>query len=79
MKAIVYKKYGPPEVLQLKEVQKPIPKDDEVLIKTYVATVISGDCEARSFKFPIWAWVPLRIIFGLIKPKTSILGQELAG
>ncbi len=79
MKAIVYTKYGPPDVLQLKEVQKPTPKDDEVLIRVYAATVIAGDCEARSFTFPIWFWLPLRIMLGLIKPKRPILGQELAG
>ena len=68
MKAIVYTKYGPPDVLQLKEVQKPTPKDDEVLIRTYAATVIAGDCEFRSFKFPLWFWLPLRIYAGLIRP-----------
>ncbi len=50
MKAIVYTKSGPPDVLQLKEVEKPTPKDDEVLIRTYAATVIVGDCELRSFE-----------------------------
>ncbi len=80
IKAIVYTKYGPPDVLQLKEVQKPTPKDDEVLIRTYAATVIAGDCELRSFKFPIWFWLPLRIYIGLIRPtRTNIFGQELAG
>ena len=61
MKAIVFTRYGPPDVLQLKDVQKPTPKDSEVLIRTYAATVIAGDCELRSFKFPIWFWLPLRI------------------
>jgi len=80
MKAIVYTQYGPPEVLQLKEVPKPTPKDDEVLIKTYAATVIAGDCELRSFTFPIWFWLPFRIYMGLIRPtRVNILGQELAG
>ncbi len=80
MKAIVYTKYGPPDVLQLKEVEKPTPKDDEVLIRVYAATVIAGDCELRSFKFPIWVWLPLRIYAGLIRPtRVNILGQELAG
>ncbi len=80
MKAIVYTKHGPPDVLQLKEVEKPTPKDDEVLIRVYAATVIAGDCELRSFKFPIWVWLPLRIYAGLIRPtRVNILGQELAG
>ena len=80
MKAIVYYKYGSPDVLQLKEVEKPIPKDDEVLIRIVAATVIAGDCEFRSFKFPLWFWLPLRIYAGFLRPKrVNILGQELAG
>ncbi len=80
MKAIVSTKYGPPDVLQLKEVEKPTPKDNEVLIRVYAATVIAGDCELRSFKFPIWFWLSLRIHTGLIRPtRVNILGQELVG
>ena len=75
MQAIVYTKYGGPDVLRLKEVEKPAPKDDEVLIKVRAATVVAGDCEARSFTFPIWFWLPLRIVLGLVKPKRPILGQ----
>ena len=69
MKAIVYTKYGPPDVLQLKEVAKPIPKDNEVLIRVYAATVAAEDPMMRSFTFPLLFWLPLRIIFGLIKPR----------
>jgi NADPH:quinone reductase-like Zn-dependent oxidoreductase len=80
MKAIVWTKYGPPDVLQLKEVEKPTPKDNEVLIRIYATTVTAGDCEMRSLKFPIWLSLPMRIYVGLRKPKRiTILGQELAG
>ncbi len=80
MKAIVWTKYGPPDVLQLKEVEKPAPKDNEVLIKIYAATVTTADCELRSLKTPILIRLPLRIYVGLRKPKRiTILGQELAG
>jgi 2-desacetyl-2-hydroxyethyl bacteriochlorophyllide A dehydrogenase len=81
MKAIVWTKYGPPDVLQLKEVEKPTPKDNEVLIKIYATTVSTGDCELRSFKLPLWIKPLMRIGIGIRKPKTkyNILGQELAG
>jgi NADPH:quinone reductase-like Zn-dependent oxidoreductase len=79
MKAILCTKYGPPDVLQLKEVAKPVPKNNEVLIRIYAATVTMGDCEIRKFKMPTWLWIPARIGFGLRGPRKKILGQELAG
>ena len=80
MKAIVYTQYGPPEVLQLIELPKPIPKNDEVLIRVSAATVLAGDCELRRVNFPLWFWLPFRIYMGLIRPtRVNILGQELAG
>jgi NADPH:quinone reductase-like Zn-dependent oxidoreductase len=80
MKAIVWTKYGPADGLQLKEVEKPSPKDKEILIKVYAATVTLADCELRRFKFPILIRLPLRIYVGLRTPKrVTILGQELAG
>ena len=80
MKAIVYTKYGSPDVLQVKEVEKPIPKDDEVLIKVHAAEVTKADCEMRSFNFPVkWFWLPLRVAFGLIKPKKRVLEGYFAG
>ena len=79
MKAIVYTKYGPPDVLQLNEIEKPTPKENEILIKIYATTVTSGDAILRSFKFPVMYWLPSRIVFGFRKPKKPILGHELAG
>jgi len=79
MKAIIFTKYGAPDVLQLTEVAKPTPKDNEVLIRIYATTVTAGDCELRSFKIPLFIWLPLRLYMGLRKPRKQILGQELAG
>jgi NADPH:quinone reductase-like Zn-dependent oxidoreductase len=79
MQAVGWTKYGPPEVLQLQEIEKPSPKANEVLIKVYATTVTAGDCEARAFKFPPLLWLPLRLVFGLTKPRKRILGQEVAG
>lgn len=80
MKAIVWTAYGPPDVLQLTEVEKPTPKDNEVLIRIYATTATAGDCEFRNLKFPIYLRLPLRIYMGLRKPKRiTILGQEFAG
>lgn len=79
MKAIVYERYGPPEVLQLKEVEKPTPKDNEVLIKTHATTVTSGDWRVRSLNVPAGFGLIMRMIFGISKPRQPILGSEMSG
>jgi len=79
MKAIVCTKYGPPEVLQLKDVAKPYPKNNEVLIKIHATTCHIGDVRIRSFNVPFWQMIPSRIYLGIRKPKRSILGMDLAG
>ncbi len=79
MKAIVCTKYGPPEVLQLKEVQKPTPKDDEVLIKIHATAVTASDTFIRGFKIPLQFRIPMRIILGFTKPRNPVIGLVLAG
>ncbi|WP_373228702.1 NAD(P)-dependent alcohol dehydrogenase [Cohnella sp.] len=79
MKAIVCTKYGSPDVLQLKEVEKPVPKNNEVLVKVHATTVTSADCRVRNFECPILYWIPMRIVLGFKKPRKPILGVELAG
>jgi len=87
MKAIVYTEYGPPDVLQLKEVEKPTPRDNEILIRIYATPVSYGDIIARNFKkisprkftMPLPLWLPTRIFFGFRKPRKKILGSEFAG
>ena len=81
MKAIVYTKYGPPEVLQLTEVEKPAPRNNEILLKVYATTVTSGVLWARTGEHPDSKLftLALRMIFGLTKPKKTILGYEISG
>lgn len=80
MKAIVYTQYGPADVLHLQDVEKPTPKDNEVLIKVHAASVTAGDCNARGFVFvpPGFSFMA-RLMFGFRKPKQPILGTELSG
>jgi len=87
MKAIVYTEYGPPEVLQLKEIEKPTPKANEILIRVHATSLNYGDIltrnfaniPTREFNMPSLFLLPTRISFGLKKPKNQILGNELAG
>lgn len=87
MKAIVYEEFGPPDVLQLKDVEKPSPKDNEILIRVYATTVNYGDITARhfsqisprKFNMPFLFLIFAKIYFGLKKPRVRILGSEFAG
>ena len=80
MKAVLYTRYGPPEVLRLKEVERPVPKNDEVLIRVHAAEVTKADCEMRSSHFPVkWFLLPLRLAMGLQKPRKPILGGYFSG
>jgi len=80
MKAVVWTKYGGPDGLKFQEIEKPTPKDNQVLIKVHATTVTAGDCEMRALKFPIFLILPIRLFVGLFKPKNvTILGQEFSG
>ena len=79
MKAIICSKYGPPEVLQVREVEKPAPKDNEVLIKIYATAVTASDIFIRGSQIPIRFLIPMRLLIGLRKPRKSIIGLVLAG
>ncbi len=81
MRAVVYEKYGPPDVLQIREIEKPAPGDNEVLVKIHATTVTIGDTIMRSLNLPIHGWQKLmgRLILGWHKPRRHILGMELAG
>ncbi|WP_414660145.1 NAD(P)-dependent alcohol dehydrogenase [Horticoccus sp. 23ND18S-11] len=79
MRAVVYKRYGPPEVLQLTEVEKPTPKNNEVLIKTHATTVTSADWRVRSLNVPVGFGFISRLFFGVARPRQPILGTEIAG
>jgi len=79
MKAVIWTRYGPPGVLRIREIEKPVPRDNEVLVRIIATSVFAGDCELRRFDFPISFWLPLRFMFGLLKPRIPVMGQELAG
>ncbi len=80
MKAIVYKNYGPPEVLTVADVKTPTPKANEVRIRVYAAEATKADCEMRSFRYAVkWFWLPLRLAIGVFSPRNPILGGYLAG
>jgi len=80
MKAIIWTDYGPPEVFQLEELEKPVPKDNEILIRIYATTVTAGDSELRRLDLPFYITLPMRMFIGFGKPKeNTIPGTELAG
>ena len=79
MKAIVCTRYGPSEVLQLQEIEKPVPRNNEVLVRICASTVTMGDCEIRTLTLPLWTRLPLRLIMGYRKPKRYTPGMELSG
>src|SRR5688572_11622569 len=76
---MVYERYGEPEVVHLQTLEKPIPADNEVLIKIHATSVTSGDCRMRCFTFPQWQWLPARLYLGMFQPRRKVLGMELAG
>ncbi|MFW9780290.1 MAG: NAD(P)-dependent alcohol dehydrogenase [Candidatus Heimdallarchaeota archaeon] len=79
MKAIICTKYGPPEVLEIHVVPRPVPKDNEILIKIHATTVHRGDVRMRGFDVPVMMRIPARLILGIRKPKRVVLGMELSG
>lgn len=79
MKAAVCTKYGPPEVLKIQDVEKPVPKGNEVLIKVHATAVTISDCIVRSGEVNILLWLPMRMFVGFKRPRKPVLGLELAG
>ncbi|MCB9137180.1 MAG: NAD(P)-dependent alcohol dehydrogenase [Caldilineaceae bacterium] len=80
MKAVLWTAYGPPDVLCMGEIEQPVPKGDQLLIRVYAAGVTLGDCELRSLSFPLWLRLPIRLYAGIRKPtRITVLGQEFAG
>lgn len=79
MKAIMYEEYGSPDVLQLKEMDKPVPRDDEILIRVHATSVTSADCRVRSLNAPTGFGLIMRLVLGVKGPRQAVLGSELAG
>ncbi len=79
MKAAIYERYGPPEVVEIREIAKPAPKPDEVLVKIHPTSVTSGDARMRAFDIPPLFKLPARFMLGWPKPKKPVLGFEYAG
>src|SRR5690606_11030374 len=79
MKALLCPAYGGPEVLKLVDIEKPVPRPHEILIRVKASTVTFGDCELRNLTLPAWTRVPVRMYFGYNKPRRLIPGMEVAG
>ena len=79
MKAITYDRYGPPSVLQIEDVDKPVPGSDEILIKVNAAAVTTADWRLRASAFPGGMWLFGRMMFGLFSPRNRVLGIDIAG
>lgn len=79
MKAIIWTAYGSPDVLRLREIAKPVPVDNGVLVKNHAGTVTSGDARMRGFRVSAGLWLPTRLAFGLTKPRIAIPGMDFAG
>ncbi len=80
MKAITHRRYGPPEVLTISDVPKPVPGANEILVRVCATEATKGDCEQRSFRFPVqWYWVPLRLALGVLRPRKAIPGSYFSG
>lgn len=79
MRAMVYTRYGPPDVLHLADIEKPVPRRHEVLIRVRATTVSAADVRCRGFRVPLTFWIPARLALGILTPRRSILGGELAG
>jgi NADPH:quinone reductase-like Zn-dependent oxidoreductase len=79
MKAIICTKYGPPEVLQIQQRQKPVPGKDEVLIKIYAASVTNSDIFIRSSNIPLLFMIPMRLMIGIRRPRNPIIGEVFSG
>lgn len=80
MQAITYSRYGSPEVLELRDVPRPVPGEDDVLIRVMAAEATKSDCEMRSFRYAVkWFWLPMRLALGIRRPRRPILGGYFAG
>jgi NADPH:quinone reductase-like Zn-dependent oxidoreductase len=80
LKAVVYRRYGPPDVLRIENIARPRVGANDILVRVQAAEATKGDCEMRSFRFPVkWFQIPLRLAIGVFRPRKSVLGGYFAG